>query len=59
MTAEIISTAVVLGIVCWLYLAVSYLKNKGGSGCDGGCSGCAARGACGRHQKEQTKPDQK
>lgn len=53
MTAKILSAVIVLIIVIWLYLAVSYLKNKNGgeekeAGCGGaGCSGCAMRKDCG------------
>lgn len=58
MIGKIISAALVLGVAVWLYLAVAYLKNKRGGGCDSaGCSGCAMRGECGKNQKEDTDTD--
>lgn len=52
MAAKILSAVIVLVIVIWLYLAVSYLKKKNdgeekGLGCGAGCSGCALRKDCG------------
>ena len=63
MTAKILSAVIVLIIVIWLYLAVSYLKNKNGGeekeagSCGGtGCSGCAMRKDCGARKDSGKKP---
>ncbi len=60
---SVLGAVIVLGVVVWIFLAVSYINSKGksngsscgGGGCDGNCMNCSLGGASGKNNDKNKR----